>query len=346
MSTVVAAEPMDTVPLPVYGPIAHDAFRVEPLFLNCLAPTMIWVLVVAVSAVNRATDDAFWIWKAVAVSDPFTSTPLVPDWMFVAPVLMFAPSVTVELVVSMLRRLLPEAFCTEKAEAESVLLRLVIAPVPPTVKTFVLALLTKLAIFCPTAPCITAATVALLACMLKLALVCWVVLLFMKLLVPPELVQLASELKQMVSVVPPAMLGNCTSALPVPDGFRPWMVTSLLLLVLARFRLPSVEPATPTVRLPLVMLVGAPRVMLLPLSRDMAPAVLLPMLTAPDDVPVLMLVLKLELTFRLAIPPEALSPPVPWSRPVPALTPTAVRAPALSSEATVLPALLTKLAMF
>jgi hypothetical protein len=94
------------------------------------------------------------------------------------------------------------------------------------------------------------------------------------------------------------------------------------------------------------MLVGAPRVIPLALSRVMAPAVLLPMLTAPDDVPVLMLVLKLELTFRLATPPDALIPPVPWSRPVPALTPTAVRAPALSSEATVLPALLTKLAMF
>ena len=53
-----------------------------------------------------------------------------------------------------------------------------------------------------------------------------------------------------------------------------------------------------------------------------------PRLTAPVEVPVLMLVVLLALVLML-VAPEMVAPPVPWMRPVPLLRPTEVMAPAL-----------------
>ena len=61
----------------------------------------------------------------------------------------------------------------------------------------------------------------------------------------------------------------------------------------------------------------------------LAALVALPIVTLPVLVPVLIVVAKLELSFMLAAAPLIVRPPVPCSRPVPELTPTAVRAPAL-----------------
>src|SRR5664279_6365795 len=64
---------------------------------------------------------------------------------------------------------------------------------------------------------------------------------------PPAPTQLAAVNRQTVSVDPPAMLGIWTMALPAPVGFKPCRTTSLALVALARFRLPTTLPGLPTV---------------------------------------------------------------------------------------------------
>ena len=46
------------------------------------------------------------------------------------------------------------------------------------------------------------------------------------------------------------MIGTWTVALPAPLGLRPWRMTCLELVLLARFRLPVVVPGTPRVKPP------------------------------------------------------------------------------------------------
>lgn len=109
---------------------------------------------------------------------------------------------------------------------------------------------------------------------------------------------------------------------------------------------PPLPPATATVsKVKAVLAVVAPeriiklevapvvdQVEAAPEDNDKAPAKELPIETAPVLVPVLILVSKLELAFKLTAAPVIVRPRAPWIKPAPELTPTAVTAPAWDTE--------------
>ena len=169
------------------------------------------------------------------------------------------------------------------------------------------------------------------------------------------------------------LAGNVTPPVAVMRPVTPSVPPIVALLVtlkprpaLVRFSWPAIElaavpltvrvpsavvfPAAVTLKLlevtvrvlaPVVMVEAAPAVTLIELAlcKAMAPAAPLPIVTVPVEVPLLMLVLKLEEALIEAAAPLTVKPPVPWIRPVPELTPTAVNAPVLANLATGVPPL-------
>ena len=136
----------------------------------------------------------------------------------------------------------------------------------------------------------------------------------------------AAVLVVLIVVVPrrlmvPALWREMFPALALPIATAPVEVPVLMFVLLLAEALMLVTPWR-------LILVVAVRPMVLPLWREIAPAALLPMVTVPVEVPVLIDVLKLLLLLMLAAAPDTVRPPVPWMRPVPELTPTPVMAPA------------------
>lgn len=107
-------------------------------------------------------------------------------------------------------------------------------------------------------------------------------------------------------------------ALPLPMVTAPVLVPVFMLVALLAEALMDVMP---------VILVVPVRPMVLPDCRDMAPALPLPMVTVPVDVPVLMEVLLLDEAFSDTAPPVTVRPALPVNRLLNVLAPAQVWAP-------------------
>ena len=96
----------------------------------------------------------------------------------------------------------------------------------------------------------------------------------------PEAEQLPAVSRQTVSVLPPAIDGNCMVALPVPVGLRPCRMTWREEVLLARLMEPVVVPGVPTVRVePATVRVPVKLALLEMVWPFIRPEVMVPMLT-------------------------------------------------------------------